>query len=91
MRLCRNILPKRKQCVKFRNVWAVFSNGQNSLKNKILLFDFHGINTKPKNALLCNPVERPSDCRVRWIKQQTKQEIYRKIGRLLIEQSCRFC
>jgi len=63
------------------------SNEQNSLKKKVLLFGFHDINTKPNNASLHNPLERPSDCRVSWTKEQPKQEICRKIGRF---QFCSF-
>ena len=65
MRLCQNLLPKGKQCAKFRNDWAIFSKRTNFSEKQVLLFTFHDINVKSKNASLCNPVERPSDCRVR--------------------------
>ena len=48
---------------------------------KVLLFGFHGINTKPKYVSFRDPIARPSDCRVSWTKEQTKQDIYTKIGR----------
>jgi len=63
------------------------SNEQKSLKNKVLLFGFHDINTKPNYASLHNPLERPSFCRVSWTKEQPKQEICREIGRF---QLCSF-
>jgi len=74
------------------NVWnsgmlGFFFKWTNFSKKRILFFGFHDINTKPKNASLRNLVERPSDCRVRWTKEQPNQEIYRKIGRL---QFCSF-
>jgi len=40
MQLCENLLPKRKQCVKFHNVWAIFSNEQNSVKKKFCYLVF---------------------------------------------------
>jgi len=57
------------------------------VKRKVLLLRFHDINAKAKNVSLRDPLERPSDCRVSWNKEQTKHEIYRKIDRL---QSCSF-
>jgi len=47
-----------------------------------LLFGVQDTNTKPKNVPLRNPFETPSDSRVSWTKEQAKQEIYTKIGRL---------
>ena len=49
---------------------------------KVLLFGVQDTNTKPKNVPLRNPFETPSDSRVSWTKEQAKQEIYTKIGRL---------
>jgi len=45
------------------------------VKLKVLLCGFHDINTKPKGVSLSDLVERPSDCRVSWTKDQTKQQI----------------
>jgi len=71
MRLCQDLTPKRKQCVKFRNDCAEL-NEWNSVKLKVLLLGFHEINAKPKNVPLRDPLERPSDCRVSWTKESMK-------------------
>ena len=63
MRLCQNLLPKEKQCLKFRNDWAICSKRTKFSGKKVLLFSFHDINTKPKKAsLLRSPW---------WIKKQS--------------------
>ena len=61
---CDLCLPKEKQCVKFRNDWSICSKRTKfSEKGFIIQFSRHW--HKTKNASLRNPVERPSDCRVR--------------------------
>jgi len=50
------------------------------VKLKVLLLGFHDINAKPKNASLRDRLERPSDCRVSWTKEQSMKFTGKSVG-----------